>query len=265
MPLRELCLALFDLLRVVFWIINGKPSGLPLKNGRIVCQAVYELTIFGTNNRAGNTMNKKLAIAGIQGSGKGTQAAKLVEKLDLEFIGVGDLLRWNVENETEHGKVAKEAMSQGKLVSDETVKGILSAKLSSLNPEKGFLLDGFPRNEAQRAWLLENYQIDGCVYLHIEDEEQVVQRMLARKKCPECSMEHNLINVPTDNKCNGCGAELVQRADDNETAIRQRLSAYHAETKPVLKWFEENGSLYQVDATGEIEEIFTRILSAIGV
>ncbi|MGL1902661.1 MAG: nucleoside monophosphate kinase [Fibrobacterales bacterium] len=208
-------------------------------------------------------MNKKLAIAGIQGSGKGTQAAKLVEKLDLEFIGVGDLLRWNVENGTEHGKVAKEAMQSGKLVSDDTVKGILSDKLDSLDPKKGFLLDGFPRNEAQRAWLLENYQVDGCIYLDIEDEEQVVQRMLARKKCPSCGMEHNLINVPTENKCNGCGAELVQRADDNETAIRQRLSAYHEETKPVLNWFEQNGNLFKIDATGEIEEVFGRIISAL--
>ena len=211
-------------------------------------------------------MDKKYVIVGIQGSGKGTQAQRLCADFDLSFIGFGDLLRWHIKNNTIYGKRVKDLMAQGKLVDDRTVEELIARRLDIHDHTHGFLLDGFPRNEGQRKFLFDKYKIDGCLYLHIENEEEVVQRMLARKSCPKCGTQHNLINVPkVENKCNNCGATLNQRGDDNEKAIRQRLADYHNETEPTLEWYDKHDMLYKVDATGEIDDVYGRILDSLGL
>jgi adenylate kinase len=181
-------------------------------------------------------MAKRIILVGIQGSGKGTQADKLVADFGFTLIGAGDIFRWLVKSNTTYGRQIKEAMASGKLVSDELVLDVIEKRLSIHDWDAPVILDGFPRNESQRKWLFEEkgFPFDAVLYLHVENEEEVIQRMMSRG-----------------------------RSDDNETAIRKRLEEYHNETEPTLKWYEEKGLLRKVDAVGTVEEVAARIKAAL--
>lgn len=182
-------------------------------------------------------MNQKLMIMGIQGCGKGTHAEKLVADFGLTFVGVGDMFRWLTKNNTVIAKQMKEAMARGELVSDQTVFDVVGWRLDLHDWDKGLLLDGFPRNEAQRQWLLEEkkYPFDHVIYIDIPDESVVIERMLKRG-----------------------------RSDDNEEAIKVRIAEYRRETEPTLQAYEKAGLLRKVNGIGTIEEVYARILEALG-
>jgi adenylate kinase len=182
-------------------------------------------------------MNQKLIIMGIQGCGKGTHAEKLVADFGLTFIGAGDMFRWLTKNNTTIGRTMKETMARGELIDDQLVLDVMGWRLDLHDWDCGLLLDGFPRNEKQRHWLLEEkkYPFDHVIHIDIPDEQVVIDRMLGRG-----------------------------RADDNEKAIKMRIAEYRRETEPTLEAYEKAGLLREVLGIGTIDEVYQRILNALG-
>ncbi len=195
---------------------------------------------------------RKYVIMGVQGSGKGTQAAILGEDLDLVHIAVGDIFRWNVQHHTKLGAQVRRIMAAGLLVGDELVEGVVRDRLTQHDWNYGFIVDGFPRNERQAEFFLESYDIDGVIHLDLPDSE-VRRRVLARRLCSGCGMDYNLIasspRVP--GQCDACGSALVTREDDTEEALAVRLREYHEKTNPVLEIFRRKEYVITVDARPE--------------
>ena len=209
---------------------------------------------------------RKYVIMGVQGSGKGTQAAKLAEDLDLVHISVGDILRWNVQHHTKIGAQVRRAMAEGELVDDDLVEGIVRDRLAQHDWNYGFIIDGFPRNERQAEFFLESYDIDGVIHLDLPDTE-VRRRVMARRLCSGCGMDYNLLastpQVP--GKCDVCGGELEKREDDTEEALAVRLREYHQKTNPVLDIFRRKEYVITVDARPGPEQIQQTIRSRLGL
>ncbi len=209
---------------------------------------------------------RKYVIMGVQGSGKGTHAAMLSEDLDLVNIGVGDILRWNVQHHTKLGAQIRRTMAAGNLVSDEVIEGVVSGRLAEHDWNYGFIIDGFPRSERQAEFFLESYDIDGVIHLYLPDSE-VRRRVLARRLCSGCGMDYNLIdNSPhADGKCDACGGELIQREDDTEEALAVRLNEYHTKTDPVLEIFRRKEYVVTVDTRPDKEIVQQEIRTALGL
>src|SRR4029453_13113198 len=142
--------------------------------------------------RAGEGMRKYI-IMGVQGSGKGTQAKLLAERLDLEHISVGDLFRWNVQHHTKVGAQVRRGVAAGELVSDDLVETVVHRRLSEHDWNYGFIIDGFPRNQPQARFFLESYDLDAVILLEVPDE-LVTERILSRRLCSQCGVDYNLIS-----------------------------------------------------------------------
>jgi adenylate kinase len=199
---------------------------------------------------------RKYVIMGVQGSGKGTQAALLAADLDLVHVAVGDILRWNVQHHTKLGAQVRRTMAAGQLVSDDLVEGIVSDRLAQHDWNYGFIIDGFPRNERQAEFFLESYDIDGVIHLDLPDSE-VRRRVLARRLCAGCGMDYNLIasSPQVPGQCDVCESPLERREDDTEEALAVRLREYHEKTNPVLAIFGRKEFVVTVDATPSREQI----------
>lgn len=211
----------------------------------------------------------RVVLFGPPGSGKGTQASLLKEKYGLAHIATGDILREAVANKTEVGLKAKSYMDRGELVPDDVVIAIVKDKLQSIG-EVGFILDGFPRTIAQaealdRALVELGKPLDAVVNLQV-DEEELVRRLSGRRVCPSCGEPYHLESKPpkVDEVCDKCGTALLQREDDKPEAIRNRLRVYREQTEPVLGYYASRGILKNIDAVGEIEQIASRIVDAVG-
>ena len=192
---------------------------------------------------------QKYVIMGVQGSGKGTQGAMLARDFDLTQIAVGDIFRWHVQNHTKLGAQVRRTMAEGRLVDDDMVEAVVRQRLVDHDWNYGFVVDGFPRNARQAEFFLENYDIDGVIYLDLPDEE-VRRRVLARRLCSNCGMDYNLIALTPKvrNRCDVCGGHLVRREDDTEAALANRLRDYHSKTNPVLELFRRKEFVVTVDA-----------------
>jgi adenylate kinase len=209
---------------------------------------------------------RKYVIMGVQGSGKGTQAGMLAVGLDLVNIGVGDILRWNVQNHTKLGAQVRRTMAAGELVDDDLVEGIVRDRLTQHDWNYGFIIDGFPRNERQAEFFLESYDIDGVIYLDLPDSE-VRRRVMARRLCAGCGMDYNLINnSPREpGRCDACGGELVTREDDTEEALAVRLREYHEKTNPVLDIFRRKEYVVTIDARPPKEQVQQAVRARLGL
>jgi adenylate kinase len=209
---------------------------------------------------------QKLVIMGVQGCGKGTQAKLLAGEYGLCHISVGQVLRAHIENETRLGQTVQELVEGGHLVPDGIVNQVVKTRLSEADCESGFILDGFPRNKHQAEFLLENFFIDTVIYIHVPDEK-VMDRMLARRLCPACDRDYNLIYHPPEHEgvCDECGGFLIAREDDNEEAIAARLADYHAQTEPVLAVLKAQVPVVSVDGTGSIDEVQGEIRAKLGL
>lgn len=209
---------------------------------------------------------RKYVIVGVQGSGKGTQAALLCEDLDLEHISVGDILRWNVQHHTKLGADARRLMAAGQLVGDDVVESVVRERLERHDWNYGFVVDGFPRNVGQAEFFLESYDIDGVIHLDIPDAV-VRARVLARRLCSRCGMDYNLIahRPQVADTCDVCGGSLVARDDDTEEALAARLADYHGKTSPVLELFRRKEVVQTFDATLPAAEVQQAIRSRYGL
>jgi len=211
----------------------------------------------------------RLVLLGAPGSGKGTQAKLLIEKLNIPQISTGDLLRAAVEAQTPLGRQAKTIMDAGQLVPNDLVLGLIRERLNSPDSRNGFILDGFPRNVEQAEELdklLEGLSmpIQKSILIDV-DFDILMQRLTGRLTCEDCGAVFNIFsNPPTmDEECDKCGGKLHHRSDDNEETIGKRLRVYEMHTQPVADYYRQQGKLSVVDGKGEIQDIFNEIQAAL--
>ncbi|PWR04109.1 adenylate kinase [Meridianimarinicoccus roseus] len=203
-----------------------------------------------------------LILLGPPGAGKGTQARMLEDEYGLVQLSTGDLLRAAVAAGTDAGKAAKAVMEAGELVSDDIVLAILQDRMQEPDTKAGVILDGFPRTTVQAEALdgllqANGQKIDAAISLEVEDEA-MVERVSGRYTCANCGEGyHDTFKTPkVDGVCDKCGGtEMKRRADDNAETVRSRLAAYHAQTAPLIGYYEAQGVLQRVDAMGEIQTV----------
>ena len=211
----------------------------------------------------------RVVLVGPPGAGKGTQAQFIASHLTIPTISTGEIFRSNVSTGTELGRAAKAYMDRGDLVPDEVTIAMVGDRLQEDDAQAGFLLDGFPRNVPQAETLKKmltewDTKLDLVVELVVDDDE-VVRRLSGRRTCRRCGhVWHVLFDPPSrSERCDDCGGELFQRDDDREETIRHRLDVYQQQTQPLITFYADEGILLGVDATGPVEEITDRALSAL--
>ena len=204
-------------------------------------------------------MKKRVILMGPPGGGKGTQASLLKEAMEVPHISTGDMLRAARKAGTELGKKADAYIVAGQLVPDELVNGIVAERLSS--ETRGFLLDGYPRTVAQADSLEASGQVVDAVVLIEVPDELIVDRIVGRRSCPKCGSVFHLSTLPpkVDGVCDACGGELVQRGDDCEDVVKQRLTTYHDQTQPLIEYYSSRGLLYRVNGNNEVRAVFAEI------
>ncbi len=199
-----------------------------------------------------------LVLLGPPGAGKGTLAARLVEEFGFKHLSTGDILREEVAQGSELGKLAKGYMERGELVPDEVILGMVRERVDG--EKEGFLFDGFPRTIAQAEGLERILPVNLVIYLDLPEEE-VVRRLSARRVCKKCGANYNLLTQPpkVPGVCDRCGGELYQRPDDREEVIRNRFRVYLERSAPLIGYYERKGILVRVDASLSPEEVFARV------
>ena len=212
-------------------------------------------------------------LMGAPGAGKGTQAQRIAERYGIPQISTGDILRSNVQRETELGRKAKEIMERGELVSDELVLPMVAERLSQKDCANGLILDGFPRTVAQAEWLdrfLEGRSFGGRrvppVVINIRvSYNQLLQRLTGRRSCPVDQSIYNIYLHPPkqDGLCDICSAKLMQRKDDREEVISERLKAYERQTLPLVEYYRRKGRLQEIDGELPVEAVTEKTLAAI--
>jgi adenylate kinase len=209
---------------------------------------------------------RKYVVMGPQGCGKGTQAKLLTKDFELVHISVGDIFRWHVQSHTKLGAKVKRIVASGQLVSDELVNDVVLERLDLHDWNYGFILDGFPRNEAQATFFLERYDVDAVLQIDVPDP-LVMERILARRLCSGCGLDYNLIfhRPAVADVCDVCKRRLVARADDTPEAVQGRLADYHAKTKPILDVFRKKELVISVDGSRSVDEIQREIRSRLGL
>lgn len=212
----------------------------------------------------------RLVLLGAPGSGKGTQAQKLVQNYGIPQVSTGDLLRDAVARATPLGLEAKAAMDAGKLVEDRIVLAMIHERLGRPDAAAGFILDGFPRNVAQADALGEllsgmGQPLDAVVLMDV-DTKVLFRRLTGRRTCRRCARVFNIYTNPPGKApdCEGGQAhDLFQRPDDNEETIGHRLEVYRAQTRPLVAYYRKRRLLKVIDATGELDDVFARLERAI--
>jgi len=202
----------------------------------------------------------RVVLLGAPGAGKGTQCKRIVDKYGLPHLSSGDILRQERAAETELGRKAQSYMDSGGLVPDEVIVEMMAGAISK-SPQSGFVLDGFPRTVEQAVELdkllaLTGKKIDVVVNLKIADEE-VAARMTGRRSCPECGAVYHIENLKpkVEGKCDKDGTELIQRPDDNLEVVQSRLKTYHEQTEPVVDYYKNNGTVYDIDSGESADEV----------
>ncbi|MBI0580989.1 adenylate kinase [Neobacillus cucumis] len=211
-----------------------------------------------------------LVLMGLPGAGKGTQAERIVEKYGIPHISTGDMFRAAMKEGTELGLKAKSFMDKGELVPDEVTIGIVRERLSKEDCQKGFLLDGFPRTvpqaEALETLLVElNRSIDYCINIDV-DKNILMERLTGRRICKDCGATYHLVfNPPAhEGKCDRCGGELYQRADDNAETVQNRLDVNIKQSKPLLDFYDAKGYLRTINGQQDINVVFAEIERLLG-
>jgi adenylate kinase len=213
----------------------------------------------------------RIVLLGAPGSGKGTQSQRLIEKYGIPQISTGDLLRAAVAEQSELGIQAKDAMDAGRLVADEIVLGMIRERLDKQDAQRGFILDGFPRNleQAQALDILLSdmgQPLDAVVLMDV-DPEELVRRIAGRRTCQDCKKVFNVFSSPPaeGETCPATGEEhrLFQRPDDKEETVAERLRVYEAKTRPLVDFYSEQGLLQKINAEGSVDDITARLEAAL--
>jgi adenylate kinase len=211
----------------------------------------------------------RIVLLGAPGSGKGTQARKLMAERNIPQISTGDMLRAAVAAGSRFGQQAKTTIDAGKLVSDDIMLGVISERLSDPDAREGFILDGFPRTEKQALDLTDlldqmGKPLDAAVLMDV-DFDILLKRLTGRRTC---SLTGKLLNIYFSSQdeldeCTNAGGELIQRADDNEDVIKNRLDVYREQTEPLVGYYQSRGKLRTVDADGSVDDVYERFKSAL--
>ena len=212
----------------------------------------------------------KIIMLGAPGAGKGTQAKKIAEKYSIPHISTGDIFRANIKNGTELGKKAKTYMDQGLLVPDELVVDLVVDRVNQDDCVNGYVLDGFPRTIPQaealdKALSEMGQKVDYAINVEVPDEN-IVNRMSGRRACVDCGATYHIVYAPTkvENVCDVCGSSLVLRDDDKPETVKKRLDVYHAQTQPLIDYYQAQGALVNVDGTKNLEDVFADIVAILG-
>lgn len=207
----------------------------------------------------------RLILLGPPGAGKGTQASSIVAEYGITHISTGDIFRHNIKNETELEKKVKSYLDKGQLVPDELTIDLVWDRLSKDDCKKGFLLDGFPRTinqaEALQKGLEERgLKLDKVINIDV-DKNILVKRLSGRRVCKNCGETYHIDNKPTlkDGVCDKCSGEVIQRADDNEKTVLDRIEVYEKQTFPLIDFYKNLGLILTVDGTLSIEDVFSQI------
>lgn len=206
-----------------------------------------------------------IVLLGAPGAGKGTQAAKLVEKYGFAHISTGDMLRAAVKNQTPLGLEAKKYMDAGDLVPDEVVIGLVKERLQDEDTKAGFILDGFPRTSTQAVALDSELAsldrpLDAALLVDV-DKEVIIKRLTSRRMCRDCGY----IGSDKDAKCPKCGGEMYQRDDDNEATVRNRLDVYENSTAPLIDYYRGCDLLIEIDGDRDPEAVLASIIEALDI
>jgi len=203
----------------------------------------------------------RIVLLGTPGAGKGTQCKRIVERYGLQHLSSGDILRQQRIEGTELGTTARAYMDSGALVPDQIIVEMMVDAIKKA-PDVGFILDGFPRTvnqamELTKSLALANQKIDAVINLKIDDQV-VFQRMAGRRSCPQCGSVYNIetIKPKVEGVCDNDGAKLIQRPDDSDEVVGNRLETYHLQTEPVIDYYKKNSStVYDFDANKDAEEV----------
>ncbi len=211
-----------------------------------------------------------LILLGPPGAGKGTQAARIIEKYDIPHISTGDIFRKNIKEGTSLGKKAQEYMNKGELVPDSLVIEIALDRLKENDCRNGFLLDGFPRTVEQASALDEflaekDSSVDWVLDINVEKEE-LMRRLTGRRVCRKCGATYHVVNIPPKKEgiCDVCGGELYQRDDDNKATVENRIEVYNSQTKPLILYYEKAGNIVHFDGSIGLEKLFAEIVKILG-
>jgi len=203
----------------------------------------------------------RIVLLGAPGSGKGTQAKRLVDHYGVVQISTGDLLRAAVAAGTELGRAAKSAMDAGQLVSDDIVLGMIRERLQQPDTSRGYILDGFPRNIAQAEALDKMLDevaqpLEAAILMEVPFED-LMKRLTGRQTCSKCGAVFNIYTHPSKEPgvCDACGGELIQRDDDNEETVTRRLKVFEDQTAPLIGFYADQDKLKRVDGTRDIDAI----------
>jgi adenylate kinase len=212
-----------------------------------------------------------LVMLGPPGAGKGTQAALLAARIDIPHVATGDLFRTALKEETELGLTAKSYMDRGELVPDEVTVAMVRERLAKSDCDGGVIMDGFPRTVEQAKALEEilveqSKAIDAALFINAEEDE-LVRRLSSRWTCRDCQAVYNLLSKPPreEGKCDVCGGELYQRADDVPETVRNRIRVYWDQTSPLVDYYRDQGLLITIKSEGGIERVQEKILEALQI
>ena len=205
----------------------------------------------------------KLILLGAPGSGKGTQATLISDQLGLTHISTGDIFRDNIRRKTEIGLKIKSIIDGGDLCPDELTIQIVKERLEKPDCQKGFILDGFPRDISQAQAL--DKMLPPAVVINIDvDLQKIEKRIVGRRSCPKCGGTFHIDFIGDRKDCPNCGATLVTRKDDNSEVVKERLKVYAESTKPLIDYYEKQNKLVNVDGDKSIQEVFEEIKKVLG-
>lgn len=235
--------------------------------GVLMSGSFFSAPLSSGENAAPSPTTLVLILLGAPGSGKGTQAAMLQDKLHLPHISTGDLLRDHVRKGTDLGKQAKVFMDNGQLVPDALILDMLFDRVSQKDCSNGYILDGFPRTIAQAEALrdrLKNKPEPIVINLDLSDAK-VIERLTKRVSCEKCGTSYHLVYSPPKKQgtCDKCGGKLIQRADDTEAVIAKRLKVYHEQTAPLIEFYTKQKLLHTVECDSQKEKVFSQVIAQI--
>lgn len=209
----------------------------------------------------------RLILLGPPGAGKGTQAKRVIEEFDIPHISTGDIFRKNIKEKTELGQKVEGLLAQGKLVHDELTIEIVWDRLDQEDCKNGFLLDGFPRTIPQAEALDEGLakrglKLDRVLNIDV-DKDSLVKRLSGRRVCPSCGASYHIDNNPTkvDGICDACKTPVIQREDDKEETVLDRIKVYDSQTKPLVDFYNKQDLVFTVDGTLPIDEITNKLVT----